>query len=277
MEQATALEPSLALKLASLRAAVRAKGRLLVCFSGGTDSAFLALVAQQELGAYAVAVTADSESLARADLDATRAIAKEIGVDHVVVTYSDLENADYVKNETTRCYFCKKDLMDHVLPLAASRGMGPAQVALGVNADDELDWRPGIRAARERGAWFPLRDAGLTKKEIRQAAKELGLNCWEKPANACLSSRIAYGETITVTKLERVERAEAYLRGLGFEGFRVRSHDLLARIEVPPKDLERLATLAPQVHEKLREFGFLYVTLDLKGYRSGSMNEARDK
>ncbi len=253
--------------------AMRARGRVLVAFSGGVDSGLVARVAWDALGSDALAVLADAESLSRHELEEARTEAAEIGIPLRVLRMSELMNASYVANPTNRCYFCRKELGRNLRPLAHELGF--EVIADGVNVSDLGDYRPGIQAMNEEGFWHPLVDHGLGKPEVRALARHLGLSFAEKPSNACLSSRIAYGEVITVDKLQRVDEAEQALRRLGFPVVRVRAHEGIARIEVPKEDILRLTS--PGTSEKalqaVRDAGFVYVTVDLRGYRSGSMNE----
>ncbi|HYM39614.1 MAG TPA: ATP-dependent sacrificial sulfur transferase LarE [Thermoplasmata archaeon] len=253
--------------------AMRARGRILVAFSGGVDSGLVARVAWDALGPDAIAVLADAESLSRHELDEAVAEAREIGIPLRILRMSELMSEAYVANPTNRCYFCRKELGRNLRPLADELGF--RVIADGVNLSDLGDYRPGIQAMNEEGFWHPLVDLGLGKAEVRALAKELGLSFAGKPSNACLSSRIAYGEVITVEKLQRVDAAEQALRRLGFPVVRVRAHEGIARIEVPREDIPRLTS--PDMSEKalraVRDAGFVYVTVDLRGYRSGSMNE----
>jgi uncharacterized protein len=257
----------------ALLAAMAHRGRVLVAYSGGVDSGLVAKVAYDALGDDALAVITDAETLSRRELDEAVAEAKEIGIDLRVVPVSELAREDYRRNLPNRCYFCRKELADVLLPI--QRDGGFAAVADGINLSDLGDHRPGIRAMDEEGFWHPLVEAGMTKDDVRALAKALGLSFWAKPSNACLSSRIAYGEVITLEKLRQVEEAENLLRSLGFGPCRVRHHGAIARIEVRAEDLPRLLSpeIAGRVEEGLRELGFVYVTADLRGYRSGSMND----
>jgi len=252
---------------------MRKRGRILVAFSGGVDSGLIARIAFDALGSDALAVLADAESLSRHELEAAVTEAGEIGIPLRILRMSELMNGSYVANPTNRCYFCRKELGRNLRPLAEELGFDV--IADGVNLSDLGDHRPGIQAMNEEGFWHPLVDHGLGKTEVRALARQLGLSFHDKPSNACLSSRIAYGEVITVEKLLRVDVAEQALRGLGFPVVRVRAHEGIARIEVPREDIPRLTS--PDVSEKalqaVREAGFAYVTVDLRGYRSGSMNE----
>ena len=245
----------------------------LVAYSGGIDSTLVAKVAYDMLGDRALAVTAVSPSLLPEDLEDARIQAAEIGIKHEEVNTQEMANPNYTSNPVNRCYFCKSELHDTLKPLALQRGY--PYVLDGVNADDLQDYRPGIQAAKERGARSPLAEVGISKVEVRQIAKELGLPWWDKPAQPCLSSRFPYGEEITVTKLQRVGRSERYLRDLGLKNLRVRSAGDTARIELPAEDIKEfvLNTDLSQLVSALQEFGFLYVTLDLEGYRSGKLNQ----
>ena len=256
-----------------LIAAMRARGRVLVAYSGGVDSGLVARLAQDALGADALAVLADAESLSHQEREEAIAEAEEIGIALRILPLSELANPSYVANPTNRCYFCRKELGRSLVPLA--RDLGFAVIADGVNVSDLGDYRPGIQAMNEEGFWHPLVEGGLGKPEVRALAKHLGLSFHAKPSNACLSSRIAYGEVITVEKLQRVDEAERAVRALGFPVVRVRAHEGVARIEVPREDIPRLTSLeiAEKVLEAVRNAGFVYVTVDLRGYRSGSMNE----
>lgn len=253
--------------------AMRQRRRVLVAFSGGVDSGLVARIAYDALGSDALAVLADAESLSRTELAEAVAEAQEIGIPLRILRMSELMNESYVANPANRCYFCRTELGRNLLPLA--RELGFASIADGVNVSDLGDHRPGIRAMDEAGFWHPLVEAGLGKGEVRSLARRLGLSFHDKPSNACLSSRIAYGEVITVEKLQRVDQAEQALRRLGFRVVRVRAHEGVARIEVPAEDIPRLTTpeTAAKAYEAVRDAGFLYVTVDLRGYRSGSMNE----
>lgn len=253
--------------------AMQERGRVLVAFSGGVDSGLVARIAYDALGDGALAILADAESLARRELDEAVAEAKEIGIRLRTVRVSELANDRYVANPVNRCYFCRKELGAALKPIAAQLGF--RAIADGVNLSDLGDHRPGIQAMNEEGFWHPLVEFGLAKGDVRSLARELGLSFHAKPSNACLSSRISYGEVITLDKLQRVEAAEEAIRALGFPVVRVRAHEGIARIEVPKEDLARIVepATAAKVARAVREAGFVYVTIDLLGYRSGSMNE----
>jgi pyridinium-3,5-biscarboxylic acid mononucleotide sulfurtransferase len=274
MASTTAGTAALDDKLATLKDALAQTGGLMVAFSGGADSAFLLAVAAEVLGPRAVAATGVSPSLAQRELEDARAFAAELGVRHLVVPTHEQDRPGYLRNGRDRCYFCKTELFDVLRPLAAVEGLA---LATGTNVDDLSDWRPGLRAAREHEVLAPLAESGFTKQDVRDASRALGLRTWDKPAAACLASRVAYGVQVTPARLSRVERAEALLRSLGFGQLRVRDHDTIARIEVPLDDLARL--VEPGVRERLVSgvtgLGFDFVTLDLEGFRSGSMNRAR--
>lgn len=247
--------------------------RALIAYSGGIDSTLVAKIAYDTLGDKALAVTAVSPSLLPEDLEDARIQAAEIGIAHEEVTTDEMANPNYTANPVNRCYFCKSELHDTLKPLAISRGY--PYVVDGVNGDDLQDYRPGIQAAKERGARSPLAEVGLTKVQVRQLAKFLDLPWWDKPAQPCLSSRFPYGEEITLEKLQRVGRAERYLRKLGLKNLRVRSEGDSARIELPPEQIKEfvLITDLPALVAAFQEFGFIYVNLDLEGYRSGKLNQ----
>jgi len=264
--------PPLAAKLVGLRSALSAAGRIVVAFSGGADSAFLAFVATEALGAaHVLAATAVSPSLAPEERDDCAALAAEWGLRWLEVETGELGNPAYAANGADRCYHCKADLMSALAPLADHEG---ARVVLGVNLDDLGDHRPGQRAAAERGAWFPLVEAGLDKQEIRQLSRLLGLRTWDKPAAACLASRVPYGTPVTLGVLGRVAAAESALRRLGFTGVRVRHYGDLARVELDSADLARAVEDRVPIVAALHGAGYRYVTLDLEGFRSGNLNTA---
>ena len=260
-------------KLKQLKTIFAEMGRALIAYSGGDDSTLVAKIAYDVLGDRALAITAESPSLLPEELEDAHIQAAAIGIVHEVVQTSEMENPNYTSNPINRCYFCKSELHDTLKPLALERGY--PYVVDGVNADDLGDYRPGIQAAKERGARSPLAEVGVTKAEVRQLSKQLGLPWWDKPAQPCLSSRFPYGEEITVGKLQRVGRAEIYLRRLGFSNLRVRSEGDTARIELPPEQIKEfvLTTDLPILVSAFQEFGFIYVTLDLEGYRSGKLNQ----
>jgi uncharacterized protein len=247
--------------------------RALIAYSGGIDSTLVAKVAYDALGDRALAVTAESASLLPEDLEDAQMQAAEIGIAHEIVQTHELDNPNYRANPVNRCYFCKSELHDTLKPLALDRGY--PYVVDGVNADDLSDYRPGIQAAKERGARSPLAEVGITKLEVRELAKFLGLPWWDKPAQPCLSSRFPYGEEITVAKLQRVGRAERYLRHLGLKNLRVRSEGDTARIELPAEQIRDfvLNTDLPALTTAFQSYGFVYVTLDLEGFRSGKLNQ----
>lgn len=267
------LEMMLTEKLEQLKALFVEMEQAMIAYSGGVDSTLVAKIAYDILGDRALAVTAVSPSLLPEELEDASIQAATIGIPHQIIQTHEMENPNYTSNPVNRCYFCKSELHDTLKPLAIK--LGYPYVVDGVNADDLHDYRPGIQAAKERGARSPLAEVGITKAEVRQISKELGLPWWDKPAQPCLSSRFPYGEEITVAKLQRVGRAEIYLRKLGYQNLRVRSEGETARIELPPEQIKEfvLKIDLPSVVSAFQEFGFLYVTLDLEGYRSGKLNQ----
>jgi pyridinium-3,5-biscarboxylic acid mononucleotide sulfurtransferase len=256
-------------ELAVLEAALHRLERVVVAFSGGADSAFLAWVANNTLGIGATAVTAVSPSLAEAERADCEALAREWDLHWRTVATNELDDDVYVANDGDRCGRCKSALMDALAPVAAG-----ATIVLGVNVDDLGDYRPGQAVAAGRGAVFPLVEAGFTKADVREWSRRLGLRTWDKPAAACLSSRVPYGTAVTVTVLSRVERAEAGLHALGFRALRVRHYGDTARIEVPVEDLAAVVGHREAVVRAVRAAGYAYVTLDLEGLRSGNLNQA---
>ena len=257
--------------LTALRQELGRLDRLVVAFSGGVDSALLARVSHDVLGERCVAVTAVSESLAPSELEDCRRFAADHSLRWMEVRTDELTRPEYVSNGTDRCYHCKSELMDRLQPVADAEG--GAAIALGVNLDDLDDHRPGQQAARERGAVFPLVAAGFTKAAVRDAARQLGIEAWDKPAAACLASRVPYGTPVTFGTLQAVATAEEALRRLGFRQLRVRHYGDLARVELPEADLERAVEERRSVIEAVKAAGYRYVTIDLEGFRSGNLND----
>ncbi|MEM1392014.1 MAG: ATP-dependent sacrificial sulfur transferase LarE [Cyanobacteria bacterium P01_A01_bin.80] len=264
-------------KLEQLKALFKEMEQAIIAYSGGVDSTLVAKIAYDILGDKALAVTAMSPSLLPEELEDAKIQAAIIGIRHQIVETHEMDNPNYTSNPINRCYFCKSELHDTLKPLANK--LGYPYVIDGVNADDLHDYRPGIQAAKERGARSPLAEVGVSKVEVRQISQHLGLSWWDKPAQPCLSSRFPYGEEITVTKLQRVGRAEIYLRKLGWDNLRVRSENDTARIEIPPEQIQNFVvnTDLKLLVSTFQEFGFIYVTLDLEGYRSGKLNQVLNK
>ncbi len=265
---------SLDAKLERMKDVLRSLERVAVAFSAGVDSTLVLKVALDTLGAEnVVAVTGRSDSLAGGEFEEAGSLAASMGAEHVIIETEEFQDPNYLANPTNRCYFCKTELYSKLDAFIAKRGLNA--VVNGVNADDYSDWRPGLQAAQEHTVRAPCAEAGLTKDDIRALSARFNLTTFDKPASPCLSSRVQYGEAITPAKLKQIERGEALLRSLGFRECRVRHHNNLARIELPISDIERACQpeMRARIDAAFREFGYAYVTIDLRGFRSGSMNE----
>lgn len=252
---------------------IKKRGNAAIAFSGGVDSTFLVKVTHEVLKENMMAITATSSTYPERELKEAIQYAKDMGVKHLIISSEELDIEGFASNPTNRCYYCKKELFSKIKEIAINHQI--AYIFDGSNVDDEGDYRPGMQAARELEVISPLKEAGLTKEDIRTLSKELGLPTWNKPAFACLSSRFPYGNQITAPKLKMVEEAEQFLLDMGFRQVRVRHHGEIARIEVSPKERERFFDLEvmDRIGEKLKKIGFTYITLDILGYRTGSMNE----
>jgi len=271
---ATPVAADLDAKAATLDTRLADLGSVVVAYSGGVDSAFLAVTAARVLGPRAIAVTADSPSYPERHREIAIGTARAFGLSHEIIRTDEMSRPEYRANAGDRCYYCKHELYTHLSALARARGI--AAVVDGSNADDRGDYRPGRQAAREFGVLSPLDEAGLTKPEIRELARRAGLSTWDEPASACLSSRIPYHSEVTGDKLRTIEAAERVLHGLGFRVFRVRHHDTIARLEIGRDEMPRAIEpdVADTIDRELRALGYRQVTLDLRGYRLGSLNEA---
>ena len=272
--KSTRTTEELAVKAGRLQEILCGYQSVLIAFSGGVDSAYLAIAAAGALGDRALAVTADSASYPDTHRQLALSIARDFGFAHEVIHTAELERPEYRANPANRCYYCKDELYGRLAALARERGM--AVVVDGNNVDDRGDYRPGRQAAREHGVQSPLDEAGLTKDDIRALARAAGLASWDEPASACLSSRIPYGNEVTDERLRQIERAESVVRNLGFRVFRVRHHDDTARLEIAKAEMPRALDpdINAQLVSSLKALGYQYVSLDLQGYRLGSLNEA---
>lgn len=267
------IPPETEKKMEFLKQALKNLGSAAIAFSSGVDSTFLLKMAHEVLGEHAVAITAKSDSFPKRELEEAEAFCKKEGIRQIMFESRELELPGFAQNPPNRCYLCKKAFLQKIKEIAKENGI--SFVAEGSNVDDEGDYRPGMQAVAELGIQSPLRAAGLTKREIRLLSKKMGLDTWDKPSFACLSSRFPYGEVITKERLAMVQQGEQLLQELGFSQFRVRIHGRMARIEVLPEDFPKLLQeeTRNQITEKFREYGFAYAAMDLKGYRTGSMNE----
>lgn len=265
------LNGTLSQKYNHLKDILAGMGESIIAMSGGVDSVFLAKVASEILGDRALVVTANSPSLPRRELRQAIELAQQFGFRHQIISTSEISDLRYAANPTNRCYFCKDHLFIHLERLGREQQI--RWICIGENEDDLSDFRPGAQAAQEHTIRAPLKEAGLGKEEIRTLARAVGLPIWDKPASACLASRIPYGVQVTPQVLAQVEAAEDLLWELGFQQIRVRHHGEIARLEVAPQQMHALVDLAPALHQKLHELGYKYITMDLAGYRRGSLNE----
>jgi uncharacterized protein len=258
-------------KLKELEKKLSEKGKVLISYSGGLDSGFLAKVAHDVLGDNAYCVILDSETISRSEIDGALFLAKSLGINCHVVKYSVFDFPEFTMNSQNRCYLCKKQ--SSIMLKKVAKNLSIDHIADGVNISDYNDYRPGIKASDEEGIWHPFVDAGISKVDIRKIARSMGLSFWNKPSSACMSSRIPYGDRITEANLAMIECAEDYLKDQGIEQVRVRVHGSTARIEVLDDDFGSVLRIRSKVVEELKRIGFSYITLDLQGFRSGSMNE----
>ena len=258
-------------KIRAVKEIIASKGSMLVAFSGGVDSTLLAVIAKEVLGNNTLCVLLDSPLVPRAAVEQAQTIAHELGLKLETIVVSQIDHKEFRKNPANRCYYCKKISAAFLRQRAEERGL--ASIAEGVNVSDTSEYRPGLAASTEEGIIHPFIESGITKQEIREIAREYGLSVWQKPSAACLSSRIPYGEEITRDKLRIIEEAEAFLADQGFGQIRVRVHGAMARIEVHKEEMGKILDMQAVVVKKLKSIGFSYVTLDLQGYRSGSMDE----
>jgi uncharacterized protein len=261
------------LKEQQLREIFRALGSVIVAYSGGVDSSYVAYIANAELGPRAICITGESASLPSYQQAEMERVVSDFGFQHEVIQTEELDNPSYQANNPDRCFFCKDELYGKLEAIAASRGIDA--IVDGSTTDDIDDFRPGRQAAKQHAVRSPLIEVGMSKAEVRQLSRRVGLPTWDKPASPCLSSRIAYGTTVTIERLNKVDRGEEILREFGFREFRVRHHDTLVRLEISPAEMDRVLRkeVLDQLAARFRELGFKYVTLDLEGFRSGSMNE----
>lgn len=277
MEERNEAGQSIQDKLVQLKTYLKSLGRVAVAFSGGVDSTFLLKAAQDVLGDQVIAITAKPYSFPDREMNEAKAFCRDQGIRHFVCKFNELEIEGFCENQPNRCYLCKKELFGEIAQIAEKQKI--PYIVEGSNLDDDGDYRPGLAAVSELGVKSPLRQAGLYKKEIRELSKEMGLPTWKKPSFACLSSRVPYGEQIMEEKLEMIDRAEQLLLDRGFQQVRVRIHGRLARIEVLPEELEKLIekNTRQEIITNFKSYGFAYVSIDLEGYRTGSMNETLQK